>query len=128
MSASQNNLTLTVNQQDSDGTNIVNRLIGAIGFAGTAGEFDTRSAPDTSQHTLDLPITTVYNIFIHNTHATGVITLVGTIAGGAEMTIDKIGPGDVFASWKSATTGVGFTSLKYTASVSGTTFEMFLGG
>jgi len=33
MSASQNNLSLTVNQQDANGVNIVNRLLGAIGYA-----------------------------------------------------------------------------------------------
>lgn len=127
MSASQNNLTLTVNQQDANGVNIINRLIGQIAFAGVAGEMETRQAPDTSQHTFDLPTPTILQIVIHNTHGTGVLTITGTINGGASQTVCKVGPGGVFASWE-AVAGAGWTDLKYTASVGGTTFEYFFGG
>lgn len=129
MSESQNNLTLLVVQQDADGVDIVNRTIGAIGYAGIAGEMETRRAPDTSQHTLDLPTTTVRQILIHNTDDAAILTIVGTPSGGAEATLCKLGPDDVFVYWApSEASGSGFTSLKYTSDTSSGTFEMFLGG
>jgi hypothetical protein len=129
MSASQNNLTLVVNQQDSSGVDILKRVIGAIGYAGTAGEFETRAAPDTNQHTLDLPLTTPRQIIIHNTHTLGILTIVGTPSGGASATLALLGPNDIFVYWApSAASGTGYTTLKYTADTTGTTFEMFLGG
>lgn len=127
MAASTHNLTLLVNRQDSNNTNVENRTVGAISYAGVAGEFDIRSAPDTSQHTLDLPTTTVLQVYIRNTHTSGKLTIAGTVTGGASQTICKLGPGDVFCVW-GATNAFGFTDLKYTADTTGTTFEMFLGG
>jgi hypothetical protein len=127
MATSTNNLTLLINRQDSNGVNVENRTIGAISYAGVAGEFDIRSAPDTSQHTLDLPTTQVNQVYIKNTHATGLLTLVGTVNGGSTMTLAVLEPGGVFVVWQ-AVTGKGYTELKYTADTSGTTFEMFLGG
>ena len=50
MSASQNNLTLLVNQQDANGANIVNRSIGAIAYAGVAGEFHDGIQKDIGSH------------------------------------------------------------------------------
>lgn len=129
MSASVHNLTMVINRQDANGVNIENRTVGAISYSGVAGEFDVRQAPDTAQHTFDLPTTTLLQIYIKNTHATGILTIVGTPSGGASATLGKIGPGGVFTYWAAATgSGVGYTDLKYTADVSGTTFEMFLGG
>jgi hypothetical protein len=129
MSASQNNLSLVVNQQDSNGVNIVNRLIGAISYDGVAGEFHDGILTDTNQHTLDLPTANVLQFYFKNTHATGVITLVGTVQGGASQTIAKIQPGGVFCNWCASTSATaGYTELKVTASVANSTFEMFLGG
>lgn len=127
MSASVNSLTLLLNRQDSSGVNVENRTVGAISFSADSGEFDVRKAPDTSQHTLDLPSTTVANVYIKNTHTSGILTIVGTVSGGSSQTICKLGPGEVFVKWGVATT-YGFTDLKYTADTTGTTFEFFLGG
>lgn len=127
MSASTNNLTLVINQQDASGVNIVNRTVGAISYAGAAGELEVRQAPDTAQHTLDLPTTQINQVYIKNTHATGILTLVGTVNGGASQTLAVLEPGGVFIVWQ-AVTGKGYTDLKYTADTTGTTFEMFLGG
>ena len=129
MSASQNNLTLTLNQQDSEGVNIVNRTIGAISYDGVAGEMHNGILTGTSQVTLDLPTANVLQFYIKNTHATGVITLVGTVQGGASQTIAKIQPGGVFVNWCASTSATaGYTDLKLTASIANTTFEMYLGG
>jgi hypothetical protein len=127
MSASVNNLSLIINRQDSSGTNVENRMVGAISYSGAAGEFDIRQAPDTNQHTLDLPTTTIYQIYIKNTHSSATLTIVGTVTGGSSQTICKLPPGAIFAYW-TATAANGFTDLKYTSDTSGSTFEMFLGG
>jgi len=71
----------------------------------------------------------VLQFIFYNTHATAVITLVGTLQGGAEQTIVKIQPGGIFINWCASTSATaGFTSLKVQSSVVEATFEMFLGG
>lgn len=129
MSASQNNITLLLNQQDADGVNVLNRTIGAISYDGLAGELEIKKSPDSSSHAFDLVTPTLRQIYIKNTHATGVLTIVGTPAGGASATLCKLGPGDVFVYWSpSEASGVGYTALAYTATVVDVTFEVFLGG
>jgi len=129
MSASQNNLTVLVNQQDVDGVNIVNRTIGAIEYAGLAGEFHKGILTDTSLHALDLPTANILQFYFKNTHATAVITITGTVQGGASQTITKVQPGAVFANWCASTSATaGFTALNVQSSIADATFEMFLGG
>jgi len=129
MSASQNNLTLLVNQQDANGVNIVNRSIGAVAYAGIVGEFHDGILTDTSSHDLDLPTTNVLQFYFKNTHATAVITLTGTIQGGASQSIAKIQPGGVFVNWCASTSATaGFTALSVQSDTANATFEMFLGG
>jgi hypothetical protein len=130
MSNSQNNITLLVNQQDSDGVDIIKRVIGALGYAGVAGEFDTRKAPDTSIHTLDLPTTTVLQVVIHNLDTTYVLDIDGTRNGQSTQHVATLSPGGVFVYWATVSggTGVGFTELKLTAGVTNQAYEMFLGG
>lgn len=127
MSASVNNLTLVINRQDASGVNVESRTVGAISFSGSAGEFDIRQAPDNAQHTLDLPTTQVNQVYFKNTHATALLTIVGTVNGGSSQTMAVLEPGGVLVVWQ-ATTGKGYTDLKYTCDTSGGTFEMFLGG
>jgi hypothetical protein len=126
MSASVNKLSMTVTRQDINGVNVENRTV-SFSFSGTAGELDIRQAPDTAQHTLDLPVTQVNQVYIKNTHATGILTIVGTVNGGSSQTIAVLEPGSVLVVWQ-VVTGKGYTDLKYTADTTGTTFEMFLGG
>jgi hypothetical protein len=129
MSESQNNLTLLVNQQDADGANVVNRSIGAIGYAGLAGEFHTGKLIDASLHALDLPTVNILQFVFHNTHATAVITITGTVQGGASQTIAKVQPGGVFANWCASTSATaGYTALGVQSDIANATFEMFLGG
>ncbi len=129
MAASTNNLSLVVNQQDANGVNIVNRLIGAISYGGVAGEFHDGILIDTASHTLDLPTATVLQVYFKNTHATAVITLTGTIQGGASQSIAKIQPGGVFANWCASTSvTAGYTALSVQSDTANATFEMYLGG
>lgn len=130
MSLSQNNLSLIINQQDVNGVNILNRLVGAISYDGTAGEFDSRTlAADTSSHTFDLPTTNVKQFYFKNTHATAVVTLTGTVQGGSSQVLAKVQPGGVFVSWSPVTSATaGYTALSYQSDIASATAEMFLGG
>jgi len=130
MAASTNNLSLVVNQQDSSGVNIINRSIGAISFAGVAGEFDKRTlAADTNIHALDLPVAIVLQFYFKNTHATANILITATVQGGASLVAARLPPGGVFVYWAPVTaSNVGYTAISYTSDVASATAEMFLGG
>jgi hypothetical protein len=129
MSASQNNLSLVVNQQDLNGVSIVNRIIGAITYDGVAGEFHNGILTTTSLTALDLPTANVLQFYFKNTHASAVITITATVQGGASQVVTKVQPGSVFANWSAATSATaGYTAISLTSSVANATFEMFLGG
>lgn len=129
MSASQNNLSLLLNQQDSDGVNILNRTVGAVSYDGIVGEFHNGLLTGTGQVTLDLPTANVLQFYFRNTHATAVITVVATVQGGSTQTVTKVQPGGLLVNWCESTSATaGFTEIKVTSSVANATFEMFLGG
>ena len=129
MASSVNNLTLLINRQDSSGVNVENRSIGAITFSGVAGEFDVRQAPAASIQTLDLPTPIVLQFYFKNTHATANVTLTMTPQGGAAVVTAVLPPGAAYLYWAPVTSATaGYTTIKYTSDVSGSTFEMFLGG
>lgn len=130
MAASTNNLTLLINQQDSSGVNIINRSVGAVSYGGVAGEFDKRTlAADTSSHSFDLPAMNVLQFYFKNTHATAVITLTGTVQGGASQVLTKVQPGGIFCNWCASTSATaGYTALSYQSDTASATAEMFLGG
>lgn len=130
MSLSQNNLSLIVNQQDSNGVNLVNRLVGAISYDGTAGELEVKTlAADTNIHALDLPTTNVKQFYFKNTHATAVILLTVTVQGGSAQSAAKVQPGGVFVYWSPVTSATaGYTAISYTSDTASATCEMFLGG
>src|SRR5258708_28508774 len=115
MSNSKKNLSVTLNQQDTNGVNILNRLVGAVAYAGVAGEFDNRTlAADTNSHNFDLPATNVLQFYFKNTHATAVVTLTGTVQGGASQVLAKVQPGGVFINWCASTSATaGYTALSY---------------
>src|SRR5579859_3593373 len=96
--ASQNNLSLVIQQQDINGTNILNRLVGAIAYAGIVGQF-TDGQVGTVQTTLVLPTTNLLQFYFKNTSSAANITIVATPQGGASATIVDVGPGDVFVNW-----------------------------
>lgn len=126
MSASQNNLTLTVNQQDSSGVNILNRVIGAIAYAGVVGQFTDGILTGTGATTFTVPVTSVLQFFFYNTHATANITL--NITGSTGTDLIKVPPGGIVAIWNPTGASGAMTAFTGTADVANATFQMFLGG
>ena len=127
--SSQNNLIVNITRQDANGVTVENRTVGAISFAGVSGELDIRQAPDTSQHTLDVPTPIVLQFYFRNLSPTANFTIVGTPQGGASVTLAVLPPGAAYIVWNPVTSGAaGYTTLKYTSDTSGAPFEMFLGG
>lgn len=129
MSASQNNLSLVLNQQDINGTNILNRLIGAISYAGLVGVFIDGLLPDTSSHSQTLPTTNALQYLFHNTHATAKITVTATPQGGASAILAVIPPGGLLVCWNPVTSAsAGYTAISLQSDTANATFEQFIGG
>lgn len=130
--ASQNNLSLIVNEQDVNGVNILNRLVGAIAYAGTVGEFITGILTTTGATAITLPTTNCSNVLFHNTHATANITVNWTPnAATGSVIAGKLQPGGVLALWQSTAQGTSsgaISALTGTADVANATYEIFLGG
>lgn len=128
MAASQNNLTLVINQQDTNGVSILNRTIGAITFAGIVGQF-TDGILLTGATVFTLPTANIYQFLFQNNHASSIVTLNATKQGGTGSVIALVGPSGVFAYWgQTSGSTEGFTAITGNPSVSGTPFHMFLGG
>lgn len=126
MSASQNNLSLVLNQQDASGVNILNRVFGTVAYAGVAGQFTDGILTGTGAVTFTVPTASVLQFFFQNTAATGNITLNTTGATGTALI--KVPPGGIVAIWNPTGASGAITAVTGTADISGTTFQMFLGG
>ncbi len=127
MSASQNNLSLILNQQDSNGVNILNRLIGAIACAATVGELINGILTTTGATMLTVPTTNVGQFLFYNTHATANIVLNTTGATGT--CLHKVPPGGIVTVWNPATGASGaITNITGTADVANATFLCYMGG
>ena len=128
MAASQNNLTLVLNQQDTNGVNILNRVFGAVSFAGTVGQF-TDGLLVTGATAFTLPTTNIYQFLFYNAHASSIVTINGTKQGGTGAILGLVGPSGVLAYWGSTSGSTeGYTNITGTPTVSGTPYFMFLGG
>lgn len=126
MAASQNNLSLIINQQDTNGVNILNRLVGAIGYPGIAGQFTDGILSGTGATTFTVPTANVLQFFFYNTHATANIVLNTTGATGTALI--KVPPGGIVAVWNPTGASGAMTAFTGTADVANATFQMFLGG
>ena len=127
MSASQNNLSLTINQQDTNGVNILNRLFGPVAASATVGEFINGILTTTGATALTLPTTNIVQFFFKNTHATAQINL--NITGATGTGLIRVAPGAVVAIWAPATGASGaLTAITGTSDVANATYEVFLGG
>ena len=128
MAASQNNLTLVINQQDTNGVSILNRTIGAITFAGIVGDF-RNGLLLTGANAFELPTANIYQFVFQNNHASSVVTINATKQGGTGSVIDLVGPSGVLAVWgQTSGSTEGYTAITGNPSVSGTPYHMFLGG
>lgn len=126
----QNNISVTLQQLDSNGEHLARRVFSVSEDSPLVGAFRVGVLPDTNQATISLPCTYVQQLLFRNTHATAKVTVVWTPSGGAEATVNKVGPNGVIILWDptAQATGIGITSLKLTADTVNTTYELFLGG
>lgn len=124
-------LSFTLQQLDGDGQVLARRFHTVTEEVVLAGEFRQGYATGTGQVTLDLPYTQIRQFAFFNTHVSAKFTIVATPQGGAEATINKVGPGGaliLFDPTVTGTSGVGFSSIKVTSDTTGGTYEVFLGG
>ena len=127
MSASQNNLSLTINQQDTNGVNILNRLFGPVAASATVGEFINGILTTTGATAITVPTTNVVQFFFKNTHATAQINL--NLTGATGTALIRVPPGAIAAIWTPATGASGaITSITGTSDVANATYEIFMGG
>jgi hypothetical protein len=126
MSASQNNISHSINQQDSNGVNILNRLLTAT-YAGAVGQFTDGILTGTGATTFTLPIASVLQFAFNNTHATANITL--NLTGATGTALLKVPPGGIVTIWATATGPSGsITAMTGTADLPNATYQCFLGG
>lgn len=126
-SASNNYLTLLLQQTDTTGTPILNRNIGPVQYAGSVGAFTNAILSDTSSHAQTLPVVTVLQFYFRNTATAGNITVTWTPSSSSSNVVKKVGPGGTLAFWETAA-GDGITALTIQSDTNPATYEMFLGG
>ena len=135
MASSINNLTFTLNQQDENGVNILNQTLGAFSYTGLVGEWILGKLLTSGAEAQTLPTANVLQFILVNTTtgASGAnITITGTKQGGTGAILGVVQPGSPFIYWTHGPTGsgatAGYTAISLTASVTGATYRMFLGG
>lgn len=126
----QNILTATIKQLDASGVTLATRIATMTDSAPVVGDFRGLGVLiDTSQATIGLPTAQVRQVFLRNTHASALITVVWTPNGGAQATIIILGPGDGIGFWHQSTGATkGISSLKLTSDTANATYELYLGG
>lgn len=126
----KNNLSLTLQQLDSNDTALARKVFTISDTTPTVGEWRSGVLIDTSQTTISLPLTQPRQVLFHNTHATAKITVVWTPFGGSEVTVSKLGPGGGIALWDPTAAGslIGISTLKLTSDTINGTYELFIGG
>jgi hypothetical protein len=131
MAQSTNEMTLLLHQEDANGVAILNRVIGAISYAGGIGQFQIGDLEDTSAHSQTFPstVSTVNQFYFKNTSTTQFITVTWTHTTGASCIPQAVPPGGILLFWNPVVTSpAGITALSLQADVASATFEMFLGG
>lgn len=126
----QNNITHTLEQRDDNGGTLARRQFTISESDPDAGEFRAGVLTTTAEATITLPFATIRQVLVRNTHATATLLVKWTPNGGAEATVMTLGPGGTVTYWddSAVATGLGITSLKLTASIANTTYELFIGG
>lgn len=129
MAASTNSVSLTINEQDASGVNVILRQVGAVSYAGSVGQNWIGTLTSTGATSLTLPITNVLQWYFKNTHATALITLTATKQGGTGAIVAVKGPGGIFLNWDVVSGAVeGYTAISLTSDTVGATFETYIGG
>lgn len=126
MSASQNNLSLILNQQDSAGVNILNRLIGAIAYSGVAGQFTDGLLSGTGATAFTVPTANILQFLFLNTSSAANITL--NLTGATGTALIKVPPGGLVTIWNPTGASGALTALTGTSDVASGTYSLFMGG
>lgn len=129
----QNTLSLVLKHQDWEGVDIINRIVGDIGYSGTLGKFTNGVLTTTGATAVAFPpgLTNAVQVYVKNTSASGNITLRGTpvSATGSSVILATLAPDAVaLPLWSPISGASGYTALSLTANVIGCTFESFVGG
>lgn len=126
----QNNISVTLQQLDDDGEHLARRVFSVSETDPSAGEFRSGILTTTAQTTITLPFATIRQLLVRNTHATAKLTVVLTPNGGAEATVNQVGPSGCVVIWDptAVASGIGITSLKLTSDTANGTYELFVGG
>lgn len=130
--AAENNLSITIQQLDSNGQTISRRFITASETAAVTGTFFAGRLTGTSQTTVTMPpnVSQARQILVKNLGASGsgTLTVVWTPTTGAEATVAVLGVDGVIVLWDDAVHATaGISSLKLTASIANTDYEAFIG-
>lgn len=130
-SPSQNNISLVLNQQDINGVNILNRIIGATGYSsGNVGQLTEGNLTGTGSTSQTLPKSTILQYLFVNTHATANITVSWTPESTTGSVIaSKVGPSGILVLWQT-TSGAsgGITAVSLQSDTANATFQQFFGG
>lgn len=131
--ASQNNLSLVLNQQDSNGVSILNRQIGVVSYSGAEGQMNVATLTTTGATAINFPLglTNALQLYFKNTSATGNITINLTpLSATGSVIVAKLTPGAVSVPLWASVSGSsgGYSAATGTADASGCTLEYFIGG
>jgi hypothetical protein len=131
--ASQNNLSLVLQQQDVNGVNILNRQIGVVGYSGAVGQFSDAILTGTGATNIPFPIglTNALQFYVKNTSATGNITINATpLSATGSVIVAKLAPGALSIPLWSPLSGAsgGYSAITGTADLPNCTLEFFIGG
>lgn len=131
--ASQNLLSLTLQQMDINNVNILQpRAVGPVTYTGFAGQFQEAILTGTGATVLPFPVglTNALQVYIKNTTATGNVTINLTpLAATGSVIVAKLLPGAVFAYWApSSGSSGGYSAATGTADTPNCTLEYFIGG
>lgn len=130
-SPSQNNISLVLNQQDVNGVNILNRVIGVTGYtSGTVGQFTEGNLTTTGSTSQTLPKASILQYLFVNTHATANVTVSWTPESATGSVIaGKVGPGGALLLWQTSSGASGaITAVSLQSDTVNTTFQQFFGG
>jgi hypothetical protein len=130
-SNSQNNLSMVLNQQDVNGVNVLNRLLGVTGYtSGNVGQFTEGNLTTTGSTAQTLPKSTILQYLFINTHPTANVTVSWTPESATGSVIAaKVGPGAALMLWQTTSGASGaITAVSLQSDTVNTTFQQFFGG
>jgi hypothetical protein len=126
-----NTLVANISSTEQSTSNVdINRSVGNPSWASNVAQFTTYLALALGNNSFNLPIATVYHLYIKNVDPAANINVSWAQSGGINGSIIKLFPGDVIILWQNPANALGgiITSLSLNASAAGALVEFFLGG